>query len=199
MAQRFARVFGSRLAVAITAVIMTAVVLSGGLSALAQEVAELAAPNSVDSAAIINGTIVGTDIATNGVNSRVIKENGIHTNDIRDGDVISGDIANDSITSSDIGADSVGSSELGSNVVGNTELGTITQRSQVSASIAAGGNGSATATCLAGEQVLSGGNDGFFEVFVVASRQSGNGWAVFAHNSAASARTITAHVYCLQP
>jgi Collagen triple helix repeat (20 copies) len=76
-------------------------------------------------------------------------------------------------------------------------LGTITQRSEVSANIPAGGNGSVTANCNAGERFLSGGNDGFFDVFVVASRQSGNGWAVFGHNNSGGNRTITAHVYCL--
>lgn len=77
-------------------------------------------------------------------------------------------------------------------------LGVITQRSAVSATIAAGGNGSATANCNAGERMLSGGNDGFFDVYVVASRRSGaNGWSVFAHNASGGNRTITAHVYCL--
>ena len=67
----------------------------------------------------------------------------------------------------------------------------------MSANIVAGGNGSVTASCLAGEQFLSGGNDGFFDVNVIASRQAGNGWAVFGHNTSAGNRTITAHVYCL--
>jgi hypothetical protein len=74
------------------------------------------------------------------------------------------------------------------------KLATITQRDGSSGSIPAGGIGSATANCLAGEKVLTGGNDGFFDVFVVASRQSGNGWAVFVHNNAGVTRTITAHV-----
>ena len=43
-------------------------------------------------------------------------------------------------------------------------------------------------------------NDGFFDVYVVASRRSGtNGWAVFGHNASAGDRTITARVYCLAP
>jgi hypothetical protein len=84
--------------------------------------------------------------------------------------------------------------------VTSSKLGTITRRSATSASIAAGADGSATATCLAGEKVIAGGNDGFFDLFVVASRNAGtNGWAVFAHNNAASARTLTAYVYCLAP
>ena len=76
-------------------------------------------------------------------------------------------------------------------------LGVITERDATSAAIAPGGNGSVTASCLAGERMIAGGNDGFFDVYVVASRQSGNGWAVFGHSEAAVNRTITAHVYCL--
>jgi hypothetical protein len=89
---------------------------------------------------------------------------------------------------------------LKAGVVTSSKLGTITRRQVVSASIAAGGNGSATVNCLAGEKVIAGGNDGFFDVFIVASRNSGtNGWAVFGHNSSGAARTITAYAYCLAP
>jgi hypothetical protein len=84
--------------------------------------------------------------------------------------------------------------------VTSSKLGTITRRQTISASIAAGGDGSATADCLPGEKVIAGGNDGFFDLFVVASRNSGStGWTVFAHNNGASARTLTAYVYCLAP
>ena len=85
-------------------------------------------------------------------------------------------------------------------VIGS-KLGTIVERDAVSASIAAGASGSATAQCTAGEQFLSGGNDGFTVdgYQVVASRSSGtNGWTVFLFNCTAVARTVTAHVYCLQ-
>jgi hypothetical protein len=85
-------------------------------------------------------------------------------------------------------------------VVTSSKLGTITRRSASSTPIAAGGNGSATATCLAGEKVITGGNDGFFDLPVVASRNSGStGWAVFAHNNSAGPLTLTAYVYCLAP
>jgi hypothetical protein len=112
----------------------------------------------------------------------------------------SGDISNDGSPGSplQITTGGVDSGDIGNSAVHAAELGTITQRSATSATIAAGGNGSVTASCLAGERVLSGGNDGFFDVFVVASRQSGNGWAVFVHNSSGGNRTITAHAYCLE-
>jgi hypothetical protein len=93
----------------------------------------------------------------------------------------------------------VSTGKLATDSVTSTALGTITERTKVSETIAAGANGSVTADCLPGEQVISGGNDGFFDVFVVASRQSGNGWAVFGHNNSGGNRTITAHAYCLAP
>jgi len=109
-------------------------------------------------------------------------------------------IRNQAVTGGKIGAFAVGPGKIATGAVRSRQLGTITQRSQVSANIPAGGNGSVTASCLANEEVISGGNDGFFDVFVVASRRSGlTGWAVFAHNNSGGNRTITAHVYCLQP
>jgi hypothetical protein len=80
-----------------------------------------------------------------------------------------------------------------------SKLAAITRRTTASAPIAAGGDGSATASCLAGEKVIGGGNDGFFDLFVVASRDQGSGWSVFAHNSGAAPRVLTAYAYCLAP
>ncbi len=108
-------------------------------------------------------------------------------------------IANDAVNAAKIAADAVGKSELAANSVGASELGNITEIDTVSASIADNSSGSVTAPCPAGSQVVSGGNDGFLVngYFVVASRQSGNGWAVFLQNNSGAARTITAHAYCL--
>jgi hypothetical protein len=79
-----------------------------------------------------------------------------------------------------------------------SHLGAITRRSAVSPNIAAGANGNVTANCNAGERVIGGGNDGFLDVWIAASRDNGaNGWTVFGHNESAANRTITAHVYCL--
>jgi len=80
------------------------------------------------------------------------------------------------------------------------KLGTINKRSATSAPIASGASGSVSVACAAGERIISGGNDGFLDyTAVVASRDNGNGWAVFARNEAAVARTITVHAYCLAP
>ena len=79
-----------------------------------------------------------------------------------------------------------------------SELGTITRRSATSAAIAPGAVGSALATCLAGERVITGGNDGSLTSDVVASRDEGNGWRVFVRNNGGGNTTVTTHAYCLQ-
>lgn len=144
---------------------------------------------TLTSADVLNDTLTADDLAANSVGSSEIQTDAVQATEIADNSIDSGEIVDGSLTAADLSVDSVRASELG----------TITQRSAVSANIPPGGNGSITATCLAGEQVVSGGNDGFFDVFVVASRQSGNGWAVFAHNDSAGNRTVTAHAYCLAP
>ena len=68
----------------------------------------------------------------------------------------------------------------------------------VSAAIAPGNVGSALSTCLAGERVITGGNDGSLSAVVVASRDESNGWRVFIRNNAGANITLTVHAYCLQ-
>ena len=62
------------------------------------------------------------------------------------------------------------------------------------------GTGNIGVACLAGERVIAGGNDvsSATNVVVVASRNDGNGWKVFARNLAAGNQTVTVHAYCLQ-
>jgi hypothetical protein len=87
---------------------------------------------------------------------------------------------------------------LATGVVKAGNLGTIVTRDNT-ASVAAGSGGSASVSCGPGERILSGGNDGFYQMDVVASRTNGNGWAVFAFNTFGSALTLTVHAYCLAP
>jgi hypothetical protein len=186
------------------------------------------AKNSVKSKQIKNGAVKTADLKNNAVKGAKVKDGSLTGGDLLDGSVGSADVTDESLTSGDLGPDSVGTTEiqtdgvaatevqdnsldsgeiidnslfsadLGSGSVRATELGTITQRSAVSADIAAGGLGNVTASCLAGEKMISGGNDGFGDLYVVASRQAGNGWAVYAHNASGSVRNITAYAYCLQ-
>jgi hypothetical protein len=163
--------------------------------------------NTVFSDDIVNGEVKTGDLKTGAVNSAKVLDDSLTADDLAPSSVgfseidpsafFSGDISNDGGSQLQITTGGVDSSDIASSAVGAAELGSITQVDATSASIAAGGNGSATATCPGSSQIVSGGNDGFFDVFVVASRQSGNGWAVFAHNASGGARTVTAHAYCL--
>jgi hypothetical protein len=146
------------------------------------------AGNSVGQSEIATDGVAAAELAANSAGQSEIATDGVAATEIQDNSIDSGEIVDNSLFSNDLGGGSVRGSELG----------VITQRSAVSANIPAGGNGSVTASCLAGERIIAGGNDGFFDVFVVASRQNGNGWAVFGHNDSAGNRTITAHAYCLQ-
>ncbi|MEK6271484.1 MAG: hypothetical protein AABM42_02400 [Actinomycetota bacterium] len=144
---------------------------------------------AVDSAKVEDQSLTGIDLGANSVGLSEINQNAF----------FAGDISNDGSPAGplQITTGGVDSGDIGNSAVHADELGSITTRSTVSATIPAGGNGSAIASCLAGEQILSGGNDGFFDVFVVASRQNGNGWAVFVRNTSGVNRTITVHAYCL--
>ena len=101
-----------------------------------------------------------------------------------------------------IGNGKVTSAKIAANAIGAGALGTITERTAVSASIISGASGFATVQCNAGEQFLSGGNDGNTTsgYQVVASRfASPNGWTVYLQNNTGGNTSVTAHVYCLQP
>jgi hypothetical protein len=123
----------------------------------------------------------------------------VGTNALGNDAVTAAKIAADAVGSSEIAANAVGSSEIAAGAVGADELGSIQEVDAISASIATGTSTSVTADCPAGTQLVSGGNDGFANngYFVVASRQSGNGWAVFMFNNTGGNRTVTAHAYCL--
>jgi hypothetical protein len=154
--------------------------------------------NAVKTAKVKDGTLLGADVADDTLTADDLAPNSVGQSEIATDGVAATEVQDNSIDSGEIVDNSLFSADLGAGSVRGSELGTITQRSAVSANIPAGTGGSVTASCLAGERMISGGNDGFFDVFVVASRQSGNGWAVFGFNNSGGNRTITAHVYCLQ-
>lgn len=90
--------------------------------------------------------------------------------------------------------------QIAAGVIGSGKLGTITTRSATSAGVAPGAVGSVTVDCLPGEKVISGGNDGYIDAVVIASRKNAaNGWALYFKNNSASNRTGTVHAYCLAP
>jgi hypothetical protein len=150
----------------------------------------------------LTGNYPNPAIAADAVKAANIADDAVGAAEIAANAVGTTEIANDAVTSAKIAANAVGSSEIADGSVGSAEVGTITEIDAVSASIPNGSFGSVTANCPAGQQVLSGGNDGFLSngYFVVASRASGSsGWTVFLVNQTGGATTITAHAYCLTP
>ncbi len=175
------------------------------------------AKNSVRSAQIVDGTVRTVDIRDNAINSPKIAPDAVGAEEIAENAVSSPEVAQDSLTAGDLGAASVTSSEvadqsltandLGPNSVGGseiapdsvraTQLGTITQRN-ISATIKAGANGSVSANCEPGEQIISGGGQpSVFGVEMTTTRPQGNGWLYQAKNTSASDQTITAFALCL--
>lgn len=114
------------------------------------------------------------------------------------GTITAVDIAADAVGASKIAAGAVGQSELASGAVRAAHLGSITTRIG-SIPVAPGGISYATAGCLAGEKVLSGGVRLNLSLVVVGSIKSGGGWTVAVRNESNASVTATAEVYCLAP
>lgn len=167
----------------------------------------LSGTNTVDSGDIIDGQVKFADIKPDAVTSSRIRSDAVGASEIRadqvgvselaDNSVGSLNIIDGTVTSADITNGQVNTTDLAAGAVRGSDLGTITQRSAVSADIVPGATGSAVATCLAGEVVLSGGNDGSLSSVVVAQRREGNGWRTFIRNNGGANTTVTAHAFCL--
>ena len=128
-----------------------------------------------------------------------IGANAVGTAEIANNAVATAKIADAAVTTAKLADNSVTSAKIVNGQIRGADLGTITQRSATSGVIAPGAVGNVEADCLAGEQVIGGGNDmsTTANFFVVASRRSGNGWRVFVDNESAANQTVTAHAYCL--
>lgn len=165
------------------------------------------AKNSVRSAQIVDGSVRSIDLRDNAVNAAKIAPSSVGSEELAENAVESPEVAPDSLTSQDLGAASVASPEvadqsltagdLGPDSVNASELGTVTLRTN-SAKVAKDASGSVSASCAAGEQVLSGGGQpSHFGTEMTSSRPSGNGWLYQALNKTGGEDTITAFVLCL--
>jgi hypothetical protein len=92
----------------------------------------------------------------------------------------------------------VGNAKLADDSVSASKLGGTQQVVGAAVQVNGPGNGTASVTCPAGTQVLSGGGGASsFLVFGVESFQSGNGWLWVARNSDNAPHTIFATAVCL--
>jgi hypothetical protein len=153
--------------------------------------------NAVKSIKVADASLTADDLGTDSVNADEITENSVASPEVAPDSLTTGDLGPASVASSEVADQSLTANDLGPDSVGAGELGTVTVRTN-SEAIAAGANGSITANCLAGEQILSGGGQpGNFGVEMTSTRPSGNGWLYQAKNANGSASTITAYALCL--
>ncbi|HEU5106716.1 MAG TPA: hypothetical protein VFU11_12865 [Solirubrobacterales bacterium] len=165
------------------------------------------AKNSVRSAQIVDGSVRTIDLRDNAVNSAKIAPNAVGSEEVAENAIESPEVAQDALTAEDLGTASVASPEvvdqsltatdLGPDSVRSSELGPVVVRTN-SAKIAKGANGSVSADCAAGEQVLGGGGQpGHFATEMTSSRPQGNGWLYQAVNNTGGEETLTAFAVCL--
>jgi|RhiMetStandDraft_4_1073278.scaffolds.fasta_scaffold71431_2 hypothetical protein len=122
--------------------------------------------NSVDSGDIINGQVKSVDIANEKVNTGDLQDNQVRSSDVRDDTLTNGglgaaDLAPDSVGTSEIAPDSVGTSEIAGSAVRGSELlnyhvhsGTAVSVNDVTGLNGDWTQGTATASCSAGEQLV---------------------------------------------
>jgi hypothetical protein len=150
--------------------------------------------DKVADAAITTGKIADAAVTTD-----KIADAAVTTDKIADAAVTTGKIADAAVTTDKIADDAITTGKIAPAAVRAEALGSTQQVVSSNVNIAATGNGSVTATCPAGTQVLSGGGGASsFTVFMVESFQQGNGWIAVFRNTDGSAHTIFATAVCLQ-
>jgi hypothetical protein len=155
------------------------------------------AKDAVNTDEIAKDAVKSDEIAANAVASDEVAPDSLTAGDLAANSVGSSEVADQSLTANDLGADSVGSSELQAGSVRASELGTIISVTN-SVSVATNSNAGVTATCPAGTTVISGGGQpSSWNVPVVSTLRSGNGWLYQARNTTATTQTLTAYAYCL--
>lgn len=156
---------------------------------------------AVTTSKIAAGSILTDRIAQDAVTSDKIAAGAILGDKIAQGAVTGNELADDSVTNAKLTAESVNQEKIAASSVGAAQLKDITSVTATSASIANGSSTGVTATCPAGEVVISGGfetaNLGAASWEVKRFVRSGNGWRVFGKNVSGGDSTIDAYAYCV--
>jgi hypothetical protein len=177
-----------------------------------------------------NGGLTGTDIADESLSGSDLGFGAVESADIFDGSITAADLATDAVGTSEIQTSGVGQTEIQTNgvagaeivdqsvrsaelnlgAVGAADVASIVTRTNTVSSFGDGALISVTATCNAGERLISGGADWTptrFDTHLIESRRStansGNAWFVagavgvsgpgFEEDPA----DLTAQAYCL--
>jgi hypothetical protein len=187
---------------------------SGDIKKNAVRSTDIKSPNGVRSNDVKNETLKGVDIGVGQVASADITDQSVTGTDIENGSVGSADITDESLTPADLGANSVERSEIASAAVGADEVGdNIAPRfNTVSVAGGAAENGAAvlgetTASCLAGEDLVSGNGwwlddanpGGGEELYIseVVVNNGGENVSVQGANDSGTARILVAQANCL--
>jgi hypothetical protein len=172
-------------------------VVAGGAAFAATQLPK----NSVGTKQLKKGAVKTSKLGTKTVKTGKLAKDAVSTSRIQDNAVTGTELADDSVTSTKSAAGSVTQEELATGSVGSAQLRDITVVSATSAAVANGVSAGATASCPAGEVVISGGFEtqslGAASWEIKRLVRSGNGWRVFGTNISGGNSTITAFAYCM--
>lgn len=127
--------------------------------------------------------------------------NTVFSDDIVNGEVKTADIGNNEVKTADIAADAVRQADIASDAVGADELENTWIVGSGSA-VNSGQPGTATATCPAGYQVISGGftwdvNNSGLQITSMELNTGANSVEVSGFNGTGGNRTLSARAYCI--
>jgi hypothetical protein len=157
--------------------------------------------NTVGSGQVIDDSLGAADLGPDSVQSSELATDAVGSGQVIDDSLGAVDLGPDSVGSSEIATNGVGKPEINSNTIGSEELLAINEVVN-SQPVPVGEKLTVTATCPAGQQILTGGfatDEGFAYggYSIEFSRRSPGGWQVRAYNQFASAGDLTAYAYCL--
>lgn len=168
---------------------------------------------SVKSIDLKDGKAVsGDDVVDESLTGTDVQDSSLQGNEIVDGSLTSDDVADQNLTAQDLAANSVNESELAPSSIGAQELGDAIKPRFASANVPGGtahnGNyneSTATASCLAGEELISGG--GFFNaddesadetvIAEVTPNHAGESVTVRGGNDSGDDATLIAYAECI--